>query len=155
VPFGFVLSHPFASNHPTDQDLSVGTPAGEWMGHGVGTNSLCQRPSVVPRMFFEKQQQIPFGFAQGRLSTHHPQAEKRLGPRSLRMTSLVLRMTSLVLRMTSLVLLRTSETGHQYRVCVIWQLILSQCGRGRPHDSRSGDRRSLPAIPSSCGHGTS
>jgi hypothetical protein len=34
-------------------------------------------------MFFEKQPQIPFGFAQGRLSTHHPQAEKRLGPRSL------------------------------------------------------------------------
>jgi len=46
--------------------------------------------SVVSRMFFEKQQQIPFGFAQGRLSTHHPQAEKRLGPRSLRMTILVL-----------------------------------------------------------------
>src|SRR5665213_3631004 len=24
--FGFVVSHPFASNHPTDEDLSVGTP---------------------------------------------------------------------------------------------------------------------------------
>jgi hypothetical protein len=35
----------------------------------------------------EKQKQVPFGFAQGRLSTHHPQAEKRLGPRSLRMTA--------------------------------------------------------------------
>jgi hypothetical protein len=45
--------------------------------------------SVVFQMFFEKQLQIPFGFAQGRLSTHHPQAEKRLGPRSLRMTTLV------------------------------------------------------------------
>jgi hypothetical protein len=43
---------------------------------------------VVSMKFFEKQQQIPFGFAQGRLSTHHPQAEKRLGPRSLRMTAL-------------------------------------------------------------------
>jgi len=53
---------------------------------------------VVSQMFFEKQLQIPFGFAQGRLSTHHPQAEKRLGPRSLRMTTLVL--------------LRTSGTGH-------------------------------------------
>jgi len=27
----------------------------------------------------------PFDCAQGRLSTHHPQTEKRLGPRSLRM----------------------------------------------------------------------
>jgi hypothetical protein len=31
-------------------------------------------------MFLEKQKQISFGFAQGRLSTHHPQAEKHLGP---------------------------------------------------------------------------
>ena len=60
---------------------------------------LVQRFSrVVSHLFFEKQQQIPFGFAQGRLSTHHPQAEKRLGPRSLRMTTLVL--------------LRTLGTGH-------------------------------------------
>jgi hypothetical protein len=42
------------------------------------------------QMFFEEQAQIPFGFAQGRLSTHHPQAEKRLGPRSPRMTTPVL-----------------------------------------------------------------
>jgi hypothetical protein len=36
------------------------------------------------------QPQIPFDFAQGRLSTHHPklypQTEERLGPLSLRMT---------------------------------------------------------------------
>ena len=59
-------------------------------------------------MFFEKQPQIPFGFAQGRLSTHHPQAEKRLGPRSLRMTTLVLRRTTLVFRRTTLVFRRTT-----------------------------------------------
>jgi hypothetical protein len=66
-------------------------------------------------------------------STHHPQAEKRLGPRSLRMTTIVMTtvamttvamttvamatvamatvvMTTIV--MTTLVLLRTLETGH-------------------------------------------
>jgi len=39
----------------------------------------------------EVQPQIPFGFAQGRLSTHHPQAEVRLGPRSEFVTFLNLR----------------------------------------------------------------
>jgi len=29
----FELSHPFAINHPTDEDLSTGTPGSEWMGH--------------------------------------------------------------------------------------------------------------------------
>jgi hypothetical protein len=58
--------------------------------------------SVESQMFFEKQPQIPFDFAQGRLSTHHPQAEKRLGPRSLRMTTRVL--------------LRNVETGHKGRL---------------------------------------
>jgi hypothetical protein len=38
----------------------------------------------------QEQPQIPFGFDQGRLSTHHPKAEKRLGPLSLRMTAIIL-----------------------------------------------------------------
>jgi hypothetical protein len=41
---------------------------------------------VVTPKFIEEQPQIPFGVAQGRLSTHHPQTEVRLGPLSLRMT---------------------------------------------------------------------
>ncbi len=34
-----------------------------------------------------EEKQVPFGYAQGRLSTHHPQTEKRLRPLSLRMTA--------------------------------------------------------------------
>jgi hypothetical protein len=45
--------------------------------------------SVVSRKFFEKQMQVPFGVAQGRLSTHHPPTEVRLGLRSLRMTAII------------------------------------------------------------------
>jgi hypothetical protein len=37
-------------------------------------------PSVVSQMFFERQQQIPFDFAQGRLSTHHPKLKSAWGP---------------------------------------------------------------------------
>jgi len=55
-------------------------------GVGWASSSDQFRASVVTPKFIEEQPQLPFGVAQGRLSTHHPQAEKRLGPRWLRMT---------------------------------------------------------------------
>jgi hypothetical protein len=73
---------------------SIGLPPipledAEWMGH----RRLWQkqkRSSAASRKLIEEQPQIPFGFAQGRLSTHHPQTEERLGPRSLRMTEFIM-----------------------------------------------------------------
>jgi hypothetical protein len=70
---------------------SIGLPPiplenAEWMGH----RSLWQkqkRSSAANQRLIEEQPQIPFGFAQGRLSTHHPQTEERLGLRSLGMTA--------------------------------------------------------------------
>jgi len=71
-------------SHPSHKNKNVAR-----MGHPVGAAESCQKASISSPKFMQKSEdkkQIPFDFAQGRLSTHHPQAEKRLGPRSLRMT---------------------------------------------------------------------
>src|ERR1017187_4145712 len=75
--------------------------------------------SVVSRMFFEKTTADP--------STHHPQAEKRLGPRSLRMTTLVL--------------LRTLGTGHSCYDRVILSLLDSRFPTLSPEQRRKDEAR--------------
>jgi hypothetical protein len=45
------------------------------MGHSV-SKLLGRINSMVSQKLIEEQPQIPFGYAQGRLSTHHPQAEE-------------------------------------------------------------------------------
>jgi hypothetical protein len=51
---------------------------------------LRRQPSVVSRKFLseieEEQMQIPIRLRSGQAFAYHPQTEKRLGPRALRMT---------------------------------------------------------------------